>query len=102
MTGETMINPPEGTPINEEYFSRFSIDQLIFQAWSSTSLAESVLFDEDACEDSLKDARYEVLMAQAALRVLVRRTFGMSADDLEAKVQASIMRRFMPGVETRQ
>ena len=102
MTDETMINPPEGTPINEEYFAKFSIDQLIFRAWSSTNLAESVLFDEESCEDSLKDARYEVLMAQTALRVLVRRTFGMSADELQEKVQASLMLRFMGEGETLQ
>lgn len=94
MTGKVIplfdLESTEPTVINEAYFESLSNDQLAYRAWSGCDLAEEVLFDDGACEDSRNDARLEVLMAQYALRVLVRRMTGRAATD----IRDELTRRF--------
>lgn len=98
------------TVIDEAYMEQFTNDQLAYKAWIGTDMAQEILFDDEACEDSLHDAKFEVAHACMALRVLVRRLTGMNADtlrqaifqrQLEALVLHADVDQF-PAVETLQ
>jgi hypothetical protein len=78
------------TVIDEAYMEQFTNDQLAYKAWTDTDMVQEILFDDEACEDSLHDAKFEVAHACMALRVLVRRLTGMDADILR---QAVLQRR---------
>lgn len=78
------------TVIDEVYMEQFTNDQLAYKAWTGTDIAQEILFDDETCEDSLHDAKFEVAHACMALRVLVRRLTGMDADILR---QAVLQRR---------
>lgn len=81
----------EPTVIDEAYMERFDSDSLAYQAWIGVGLAQEILFDDQACPDSLHDAKFEVAHACMALRVLVRRLTGMDAETLrEAVMQRQI------------
>lgn len=78
------------TVIDEAHMEQFTNDQLAYKAWTGTDMLQEILFDDEACEDSLHDAKFEVAHACMALRVLVRRLTGMDADVLR---QAVLQRR---------
>ncbi len=78
------------TVIDEAHMEQFTNDQLAYKAWIGTDMAQEILFDDEACEDGLHDAKFEVAHACMALRVLVRRLTGMDADTLR---QAVMQRR---------
>ncbi len=79
--------------INETYFEPLTNDQLAYRAWSHCDLAEEIFFSEEAEEDSLREAKFEVLMAQWALRVLVRRLTGYPALELREQVNQAFLER---------
>ncbi|MDF3134488.1 hypothetical protein [Pseudomonas extremaustralis] len=89
---------------------QFTNDQLAYKAWIGTDMAQEILFDDEACEDSLHDAKFEVAQACMALRVLVRRLTGMNADTLrqailQRQLEALVLRADvdqLPAVETLQ
>lgn len=76
----------EPTLIDEAYMEKFTNDQLAYKAWTGTDMVQEVLFDDEVCEDSLHDAKFEVAHACMALRVLVRRLIGIEADTLRQAV----------------
>ena len=77
--------------INEHYFASWTNDQLAFKAWEGCELAEEVLFDDEADDCSRIDIRYEVTLAQYALRVLVRRLTGRDAIELRKEVTQRLL-----------
>lgn len=83
-----MSAPKETGPtvIDEAHMEQFTNDQLAYKAWIGVDMAQEILFDDEACEDSLHDAKFEVAFACMALRVLVRRLAGMDADTLRQAV----------------
>lgn len=100
----------EPTVIDEAHMEQFTDDQLAYKAWIGADMAQEILFDDEACVDSLHDAKFEVAHACMALRVLVRRLSGMDAEVLR---QAVLQRQLealvlcpekdqLPAVETRQ
>ncbi|WP_434703106.1 hypothetical protein J3P85_19500 [Pseudomonas sp. Z1-12] len=84
------LNSTEPTVIDEAHMEQFSNDQLAYKAWIGADMAQEILFDDEACDDNLHDAKFEVAHACMALRVLVRRLAGMDADILR---QAVLQRR---------
>ena len=84
--------PTDPVVINEAYFEPLDNDQLAYRAWCHCDLAEEIFFSDEAEEDSLRDARFEVLMAQWALRVLVRRMTGVPALELREQVSQAYLR----------
>lgn len=102
---------PEGTLlIDEAYMEQFTNDQLAYKAWMGTDVAQDIMFDDDADEDGLHDAKCEVAFACTALRVLVRRMTGISPDELtkairQRQMEALVLRpdlEQMPSPETLQ
>lgn len=77
---------PTAVVIDEAYMERFTNDQLAYKAWIGADMAQEILFDDEACTDSLHDARFELAHACMALRVLVRRLIGIEADALRQAV----------------
>ncbi|PMV86344.1 MULTISPECIES: hypothetical protein [unclassified Pseudomonas] len=76
----------EPTVIDDAHMEQFTNDQLAYKAWIGADLAQEILFDGEACEGSLHDAKFEVAHACVALRVLLRRLTGMDADALRIAV----------------
>lgn len=74
------------TVIDYAHMEQFTNDQLAYKAWIGADLVQEILFDDEACEDSLHDAKFEMAHACMALRVLVRRLTGMDADILRQAV----------------
>ncbi|WPN21837.1 hypothetical protein [Pseudomonas marginalis] len=74
------------TVIDEAHMEQFTNDQLAYKAWIGVDMAQEILFDDDACEDSLHDAKFQVAFACMALRVLVHRLTAMDADTLRQAV----------------
>lgn len=74
------------TVIDEAHMEQFTNDQLAYKAWIGVDMAQEILFDDEACEDSLHETKFEVAHACMALRVLVRRLTGMNADALRQAV----------------
>jgi len=85
--------PTDPVVINETYFEPLTNDQLAYRAWSHCDLAEEIFFSDEAEEDSLREAKFEVLMAQWALRVLVRRLTGYPALELRVQVNQAFLER---------
>lgn len=92
---------PDTVVINEAYFEGWTSDQLAYRAWTACDLAEEILFDDDAEEDAARDARYEVLVAQYALRVLVKRLVGMPATEAREQVRRALLARGAAEMEPR-
>lgn len=84
----------EPVAINEEYFASWTNEMLAFKAWEGCDLAQEVLFSEESDADSYQDIRYEVLTAQYALRVLVRRLTGRDATELQAECTRKLLASF--------
>ncbi len=76
----------EPTVIDEAFMERFDNDSLAYKAWTGVDMAQEILFDDEACVDSLHDAKFEVAQACMALRVLVRRLTGLEAETLRKAV----------------
>jgi hypothetical protein len=101
---------PGVTVIDEAHFEQFSNDQLAYKAWVGTDTAQEVLFDDEADEDSLQDAKFEVAFACTALSVLVRRLTGMGPDELTKAIRQRQLETLvlkpeieqMPAWETKQ
>lgn len=85
--------PTDPVVINEAYFEPLTNDQLAYRAWNHCDLAEEIFFSDEAEEDSLREAKFEVLMAQWALRVLVRRLTGFPALELRGQVNQAFHER---------
>ncbi|MFK0086398.1 hypothetical protein ACIQUS_03780 [Pseudomonas sp. NPDC090755] len=85
--------PTDPVVINEAYFEPLTNDQLAYRAWNHCDLAEEIFFSDEAEEDSLREAKFEVLMAQWALRVLVRRLTGFPALELREQVNKAFLER---------
>lgn len=85
--------PTDPVVINEAYFDTLTNDQLAYRAWAHCDLAEEIFFSDEAEEDSLREAKFEVLMAQWALRVLVRRLTGFPALELREQVNQAFLER---------
>ncbi|MFJ4056548.1 hypothetical protein ACIPZC_24300 [Pseudomonas sp. NPDC089743] len=85
--------PTDPVVINETYFEPLTNDQLAYRAWNHCDLAEEIFFSDEAEEDSLREAKFEVLMAQWALRVLVRRLTGHPALELREQVNQAFLER---------
>lgn len=94
--------PTDPVVINEAYFESWTNEQLAYRAWYGCDLAEEILFDEESCDDSRGDARFEVLMAQYALRVLVRRLTGVAATDIREQAAMSFLARVAADLEEPQ
>lgn len=86
MTDQVKAETTDPIIVDEAHMERFTNDQLAYQAWISTDSAQDVLFDDEACEDSLHDAKFDVAFACTALRVLLRRLTGMDPDALREAV----------------
>ncbi|MBC8980775.1 hypothetical protein SAMN04490182_4580 [Pseudomonas cedrina] len=84
----------EPTVIDEAHMDQFTNDQLAYKAWTGVDMAQEILFDDDACEGSLHDAKFEVAQSCMALRVLVRRLTGMNADLL----RQAVLQRQLEGI----
>jgi hypothetical protein len=76
----------EPTLIDDAHMEQFTNDQLAYKAWTGVDLAQEILFDDEACEESLHDAKFEIAHACVALRVLLRRLTGMDAEALRKAV----------------
>ncbi|WP_170303993.1 MULTISPECIES: hypothetical protein [Pseudomonas] len=85
--------PTDPVVINEAYFEPLTNDQLAYRAWNHCDLAEEIFFSDEAEQDSLREAKFEVLMAQWALRVLVRRLTGLPALELREQVNQAFLDR---------
>lgn len=85
--------PTDPVVINEAYFEPLTNDQLAYRAWNHCDLAEEIFFSDEAEQDSLREAKFEVLMAQWALRVLVRRLTGLPALELREQVNQAFLER---------
>ena len=92
----------EPTVIDEAYMERFGSDSLAYKAWIGVALAQEILFDDQACPDSLHDAKFEVVHACMALRVLVRRLTGMDAETLREAVMQRQTEAMVLDEETEQ
>lgn len=86
--------------INEEYFATWTNEMLAFKAWEGCDLAQEILFDEESDTDSYQDIRYEVLIAQYALRVLVRRLTGRDAAELQAECTQKLLASFHAEIDS--
>ncbi|MCY1461651.1 hypothetical protein D9M71_793290 [compost metagenome] len=85
--------------IDEAYFEQFTNDQLVYKAASCCDLAQDVLFDEEECQDALGDARFSVLEAYLALKVLCRRILGEPYSSIKAQVDAALIARLQASLE---
>jgi hypothetical protein len=106
MTDRPIIKP---TVIDDAYMERFTNEQLAYKAWSGADLAQEILFDDEmsASADCVNDAKYEVAITAAALRVLVLRLTGMTANALckavnERRLEVLVMSSQLPPGETLQ
>lgn len=103
MPEEDIVTDPDqnidttATVVDEAYMERYTNDELAYKAWCGTDLAKDVLFDEEADEDCLTDAKFEVACADIALRVLVRRLIGMKPED----IRQALFQRLMASTEMR-
>lgn len=82
MTEENQNPESSATLIDEAHMEQFTNDQLAYKAWCGTDVAKDILFDHEADESSMVDAKFEVAFADTALRVLVRRLIGMKPEDI--------------------
>ncbi|MHC8396153.1 hypothetical protein ACYZT8_21300 [Pseudomonas sp. LB3P93] len=91
----------EPTESNDAHMEQFTDDQLAYKAWIGVDLAQEILFDDESCEDSLHDAKFEVAHACVALRVLLRRLTGMDAETLRKAVMQVRLQKLVlePDVE---
>lgn len=92
----------EPTVIDDAHMKQFTNDQLAYKAWVGVDLAQEILFDDEACEGSLHDAKFEVAHACVALRVLLRRLTGMDADALRSAVMQVRLEKLMLCPDTEQ
>lgn len=98
------------TVIDDAHMEQFTNDQLAYKAWIGVDLAQEILFDDEACADSLHDAKFEVAHACVAMRVLLRRLTGMGAEELRKAVMQVRLEKLVlepdvaqfPAVETLQ
>ena len=81
---------------------RFDNDSLAYKAWIGVDMAQEILFDDEACVDSLHDAKFEVAQACMALRVLVRRLAGLDAEVLRKAVMQRQIKALVLGDDTPQ
>lgn len=74
------------TVIDEAYMEQFSNDQLAFMAWDKSEFSLSVYVDEDEskCPDCVSDARFELVNAVLASRVLIRRLTGIEPQSIRS------------------
>jgi hypothetical protein len=99
MTDRPSVDP---IVIDEAYMERYTDDTLAYKAWTGIDLAQEILFDDEACADSLHDAKFEVAQACMALRVLVRRLTGMDAEVLRKAVLQRQLESLVLGEDTEQ
>ncbi|CAG8863125.1 hypothetical protein PS627_00061 [Pseudomonas fluorescens] len=99
-----MTDKPSNSPIviDEAYMEQLSNDQLVYKAWIGADLVQEILFSEEACEDSLHEAKCEAAYACIALRVLVRRLTGMQPDELRQAVLQRQMEVYVLGDDVEQ
>lgn len=67
------------TVIDDAYMEQFSNDQLAYMAWDKSEFSLSVYADEDEskCPECVSDARFELMTAVLASKVLIRRLTGI-------------------------
>ncbi len=74
------------TVIDDAYMEQFSNDQLAFMAWDKSEFSLSVYLDEDEskCPDCVSDARFELMTAVLASKVLIRRLTGIEPQSIRS------------------
>jgi len=94
MSNVTPLRPaPTVIVMDEAYFEQYSDDQLLFKAASACDLATDVLFDESTGEDEASDARFEVHAAFMCLKVLLKRRFGQTYEQVKGAVDDAFVKR---------
>ena len=76
----------KATVIDDAYMEQFSNDQLAFMAWDKSEFSLSVYLDEDEskCPDCVSDARFELMTAVLASKVLIRRLTGIEPQSIRS------------------
>ncbi|WP_454833259.1 hypothetical protein [Pseudomonas veronii] len=74
----------QATMIDDAYMEQFTNDQLAFMAWDKSDFAMSVYLDseESKCPDCTSDARFELMTAVLASKVLIRRLTGINPQSI--------------------
>lgn len=80
---KTSIKP---TVIDDAYMEQFSNDQLAFMAWDKSDFSLSVYLDEEEskCPECVSDARFELMTAVLASKVLIRRLTGIEPNSIRS------------------
>lgn len=74
------------TVIDDAYMEQFSNDQLAFMAWDKSDFSLSVYLDEEEskCPECVSDARFELMTAVLASKVLIRRLTGIEPKSIRS------------------
>ena len=95
----------QATMIDDAYMVQFTNDQLAYMAWDKSEFSLSVYLDEEEskCEDCTNDARFELMTAVLASKVLIRRLTGVDPRSIRERAFNKLLRSdCLPQWETLQ